>query len=83
MGFILGFLMGLLSAIGLLVALAYWLCHRSNNVAVSKFISGIAQALEHIAPSEPSSPDENEEEEEEGEQEASGTRNEKVRERFR
>ena len=47
MGFILGFLTGILAALGLLGFLTYWLCSRSNNVAVAKFINGIAQALAH------------------------------------
>ena len=45
MGFLLGLLMGLLAAIGLFGFLTYWLCSRSNNVAVAKFINGIALAL--------------------------------------
>jgi hypothetical protein len=48
MGFLLGFLMGLLTAIGLLGFLIYWSCSRSNNIAVAKFINGIAQALASI-----------------------------------
>jgi hypothetical protein len=46
MGFILGFLTGLLAALGLFGFLACWLC-RSNKIAVAKFINGIAQALAH------------------------------------
>jgi hypothetical protein len=47
MGFVLGFLLGLLAAIAIAGGLAYWLCSRSNTVAVAKFINGIAQALAH------------------------------------
>jgi hypothetical protein len=47
MGFILGFLIGILAAIVLFGLLVFWLCSRPNSVAVSKFISGIAQALAH------------------------------------
>jgi hypothetical protein len=47
MGFILGLLMGLLAAIGLVGFLACWLCSRSDNVAVAKFINGLAKALAH------------------------------------
>jgi len=53
MGFILGFLIGLIAATGLYGFLAYWLCSRSNNVAVAKFINGIAQALAHEPKSSP------------------------------
>lgn len=57
MGFILGFLTGILAALGLLGFLTYWLCSRSNNIAVAKFINGIAQALAHKPKSsEPSTP---------------------------
>lgn len=45
MGFILGLLMGLLGAMGLVGFLAYSLCSRSNHIAVARFINGIAQAL--------------------------------------
>ena len=78
MGFILGLLMGLLAAIGLFGLLAYWLCSRSNNIAVAKFINGIAQALASKAKSpEPLAPGEN------GEaiEEARGTRKEKAKEK--
>jgi hypothetical protein len=47
MSFILGFLTGILFAFGLMGFLTYWLCNRSNNIAVAKFINGIAQALAH------------------------------------
>ncbi len=47
MVFVLGLLLGLLSAIGLFGGVAYWLCTRSNHVAIAKFINGIAQALAH------------------------------------
>jgi hypothetical protein len=47
MGFILGFLMGLLAAIGLSGFLAYWMCSRPNSMALAKFINGIALALAH------------------------------------
>ena len=50
MSFILGFLTGILFAYGLLALLTYWLCSRSDNIAVAKFINGIAQALAHRAP---------------------------------
>jgi hypothetical protein len=45
MGFVLGFLTGLLAAIAGFGLLAYWLCTRTNNLAVARFINGIAQAL--------------------------------------
>jgi hypothetical protein len=51
MNLILGFLMGLLTAFGLAGFLAYWLCCRSNNIAVAKFINGFALALAHKAKS--------------------------------
>jgi len=60
MGFILGLLMGLLVAIGLFGFLAYWLCSRPNNIALARFINGIAQALACLnkaKPVEPPSPD--------------------------
>ena len=47
MDIVFGFLMGLLTAIGLFGFLTYWLCSRSNTMAVAKFINGIAQALAH------------------------------------
>jgi hypothetical protein len=47
MGFLLGFLIGVLAAIMLLGLLVYWLCSRPNSMAVAKFINGIAQALAH------------------------------------
>jgi hypothetical protein len=47
MGFLLGFFMGLLAAIGGFAFLAYWLCNRTNNVAAAKFMIGCAQALAH------------------------------------
>jgi hypothetical protein len=57
MSFILGFLMGLLTAMGLLAFLTYWLCNRSNNIAAAKFINGIAQALAAKGrPPEPTAP---------------------------
>jgi hypothetical protein len=46
MGFILGFVMGLLAAIGLFGFLAYRLCCGSNNVAVARLVNGIVQALD-------------------------------------
>lgn len=49
-GFILGFLSGLLTAIGLFSFLAYWLCTRSNHLALARFIYGIAQALASLRP---------------------------------
>lgn len=45
MGFVLGFLLGLLTAIGLLGLLAYWLCTRSNHIAIAKAVNGLANAL--------------------------------------
>jgi hypothetical protein len=75
MGFLLGFMTGLLVAIGLFGFLTYWLCSRPNNVAVAKFINGIAQALAHKPkPPEPSAPGKNGE----ATEEAGGTRNEKA-----
>lgn len=55
MGFILGFLGGLLAAIGAFGFLAYWLCSRSNTMAAAKFVNGIAQALasKHAGPLTP------------------------------
>ena len=47
MGLILGFLIGFIVAVGLLIFLIYWLCSRSSNVAVAKFVNGIALALAH------------------------------------
>ena len=47
MGFALGFMMGMLVAVALFGVLAWWVCSRSNSVAVAKFINGIAQALAH------------------------------------
>jgi hypothetical protein len=38
-------LTGLLAAIVGLGLLAYWVCTRPNNMAVARFINGIAQAL--------------------------------------
>jgi hypothetical protein len=45
MGFVLGLLTGLLAAIAGFGLLAYWVCTRPNNIAVARFINGIAQAL--------------------------------------
>jgi len=45
MGFVLGFLTGLLAAIVGFGLLAYWVCTRPNNIAVARFVNGIAQAL--------------------------------------
>jgi hypothetical protein len=45
MGFVLGLLTGLLAAVVGLGLLAYWVCTRPNNIAVARFINGIAQAL--------------------------------------
>jgi hypothetical protein len=45
MGFVLGLLTGLLFAIVGFGLLAYWVCTRPNNVAMARFINGIAQAL--------------------------------------
>ena len=47
MNFILGSLTGLLAAIGLFGFLTFWLCSRLSNIAVAKFINGIALALAH------------------------------------
>jgi hypothetical protein len=76
--FLLGFMMGLLAAIGLFGFLTYWLCSRSNNIAAAKFINGIAQALAHQPKSpEPLTPGGNGG----ATDEAKGTRKEKARER--
>jgi hypothetical protein len=40
-------LIGLITAIGLMVFLVYWLCTRSNNVAIAKAVAGLANALAH------------------------------------
>jgi hypothetical protein len=45
MGFVLGLLTGVLAAIVGLGLLAYWVCTRPNNIAVARFINGIAQAV--------------------------------------
>jgi hypothetical protein len=45
MGFVLGLLTGFLAAIAGFGLLAYWVCTRPNNIAVARFINGIAQAL--------------------------------------
>jgi len=45
MGFILGFLLGLIAALGLIGFLIYWLCSRSDNIAIAKCLNGFAQAL--------------------------------------
>ncbi len=47
MGFILGLLLGLLGAIGLIGFLAYWVCSRPDSAAVAKFLGGIADAMAH------------------------------------
>ncbi len=47
MGFVLGFMMGLVGAVILFGVAAWWVCSRSDSVAVAKFINGIAQALAH------------------------------------
>ena len=47
MGFMLGFMLGILVAFTLFGFVAWWVCSRSNSVAVAKFINGIAQALAH------------------------------------
>ncbi len=44
MGFIAGFLLGLLTAIGLLGYLAYRLCTRSDRIAIAKAVNGLANA---------------------------------------
>jgi hypothetical protein len=60
MGFLLGLLVGVVSAIGLFVFLAYWLCSRSSNMALARCLNGIAQALAHKPKSsEPLTPGEN------------------------
>jgi hypothetical protein len=57
MGFILGLLTGLLTAIGLFAFLACWLCTRPNTTALAKLLNDIAQALAHRQQSpEPSAP---------------------------
>jgi hypothetical protein len=45
MGFVLGLLTGLLAAVVGFGVLAYWVCTRPNNIAVARFVNGIAQAL--------------------------------------
>jgi hypothetical protein len=75
-GFVLGFLMGLLAAIGILIFLAWWLCYRSNNIAIATFINGIAKAIVSINGAkspEPSAPADNGE----AMEEAWGTRKER------
>jgi hypothetical protein len=60
MGFILGFMAGMLAACALLGIGVWWVCSRSNNMALAKFINGIAQALAHKArPPEPMTPSKN------------------------
>lgn len=56
MGFILGFLLGLLTAIGLTGFLLYRLCSRSNPIALARFINGIAQSLAALRPKSPAPP---------------------------
>ncbi len=50
MGFILGFLLGLIAALGMVAFLLYWLCSRSNHIALARFINGIAQAFAALRP---------------------------------
>jgi hypothetical protein len=45
LGFVLGLLTGLLAAIAGFGLLAYRVCTRPNNIAVARFINGIAQTL--------------------------------------
>ena len=47
MGFLLGFMIGVFTSFSVFVLFTYWLCSHKNNVAVAKFVTGIAQALEH------------------------------------
>lgn len=57
MGFILGLLLGLFTAIGLFGFLAYRLCTRPKTAALAKLLSEIAQALANRQQSsEPSAP---------------------------
>jgi hypothetical protein len=55
MGFLLGVFMGFFGAFVIIGVLAYLLCSRSNNIAIAKFIDGVAQALAH-SPKSPESP---------------------------
>jgi hypothetical protein len=50
MGFVLGFLLGLLTAIGLFIFLVYWLCSRSNHLGIAKAVNGVANALAAARP---------------------------------
>jgi hypothetical protein len=45
MGFILGFLLGFLAAIGLAGFMAFWVCTRSNRIALAKAVNGLAIAI--------------------------------------
>jgi len=57
MGFVLGILIGLLTAIGFFAFLTYWVCTRPNSTALAKLLSDIAQALANRQQSpEPSAP---------------------------
>jgi hypothetical protein len=77
-GFLLGFMMGFVAAIGLFGFLGYWLCSRPNTIAVAKFINGIAQALAHKPKSsQPLAPGKNGQ----ATDAAMGTSNEKARDR--
>jgi hypothetical protein len=78
MGFALGFTMGMLVAVVLFGVVAWWVCSRSNSVAVAKIINGIAQALASKAkPPALLAPDENGE----AMKEARGARKERATER--
>ena len=59
MGFVFGFLFGLLAAVALASAFAYWICTRSDTIALAKFINGVAQALAHRSKSPPVLPGDN------------------------
>jgi hypothetical protein len=57
MAFIVGFLLGLLAAIAVFGFLAYWLCTRTNHIAIAKAVNGLANALATRSKSaEPSAP---------------------------
>lgn len=45
MGFLIGFLIGMLTAMAMFGFLGYWLCTRSNHIAVAKAVNGLANAL--------------------------------------
>jgi hypothetical protein len=55
MSFLLGFFMGVVASFVFLASALYLLVTRPNNMAVAKFINGIALALAHKRP-KPSAP---------------------------